>query len=222
MEGAIMKALKVTVAVVVGIVTTTAHAQPGPSPNMSFFVTSSSPGKGGDLGGLEGADRHCQDLARAVDAGSKTWRAYLSTQPTSGTQAVNAKDRIGSGPWYNSKGVEIATNLENLHSDSNKINKETALDEKGNPIPGRGDTPNHHDILTGSEHDGTAFSAGEDKTCHNWTSSTEGSAVGIPILLCCSLTGELYAGELPFILDRSRAAPGADAPIKQPVELHLA
>jgi hypothetical protein len=177
MEGAIMKALKVTVAVVVGIVTMTAHAQQEPSPNISFFVTSSSPGKGGDLGGLEGADRHCQDLARAVDAGSKTWRAYLSTQPTSGTQAVNAKDRIGSGPWYNSKGIEIAANLEDLHSDSNKINKETALDEKGNPIPGRGDTPNHHDILTGSEHDGTAFPAGEDKTCHNWTSSSEGSAV---------------------------------------------
>ena len=125
----------------------TAYAQQLPAPNMSFFVTSKSQGRGGDLGGLEGADRHCQALAEAVGAGSKTWRAYLSTQATNNAAVVNARDRIGTGPWYNSKGVQVAANLEELHSENfYKINKTTALDENGNFINGRGDTPNHHDI----------------------------------------------------------------------------
>ena len=129
---------------------TSAIAQQAP---MSFFVTSVGLGKGGDLGGLAGADNHCQSLAQAVGAGSKTWRAYLSTQ---GAGGVNAKDRIGNGPWVNAKGVQIAASVAELHSDKNKINKETALDEKGVIIKGRGDTPNQHDVLTGSQQDGTA------------------------------------------------------------------
>ena len=141
---------------------------------MSFFITSVGSGKGADLGGLEGADAHCQMLAEAAGAGSKTWRAYLST---SGDGAVNARDRIGSGPWANAKGVEIAANLDELHGDANKINKETALDESGNVVKGRGDQPNQHDILTGTQRDGTAFPAGEDRTCSNWSSSGEGSAM---------------------------------------------
>ena len=148
-----------------------ASAQDNP---MSFFVTSAGPGKGGDLGGLEGADAHCQALAEAAGAGGKTWRAYLST---SGEGAVNARDRIGSGPWVNAKGVEIAANVDELHAETNKINKETALDERGQPVKGRGDEPNQHDILTGSQRDGTAFAAGEDMTCGNWTSSGEGAAM---------------------------------------------
>ena len=141
---------------------------------MTFFVTSAGSGKGADLGGLEGADRHCQQLAQAAGAGSKTWRAYLSTQ---GSGAVNAKDRIGAGPWQNAKGDVIATNVADLHSPNNKIGKTTALTEKGAPVNGRGDTPNTHDILTGSQADGTAFAAGEDRTCRNWTSSGEGAAM---------------------------------------------
>lgn len=174
-----MKRIAPLIAVLLAVPATwTAEAQQAPSPNMSFFVTSTNLGKGGDLGGLEGADRHCQELAQAVGAGSKTWHAYLSTQPTNGAPAVNARDRIGTGPWYNAKGVEIAANLNELHSDNYyKINKTTALTEKGNFVNGRGDTPNQHDMLTGSQHDGTAFPAGEDKTCHNWTSSSEGSAI---------------------------------------------
>ena len=154
-----------------------AFALPGASAQdnpMSFFVTSAGPGKGGDLGGLEGADAHCQALAEAAGAGGKTWRAYLST---SGEGAVNARDRIGSGPWVNAKGVEIAANVDELHAETNKINKETALDERGQPVKGRGDEPNQHDILTGSQRDGTAFAAGEDMTCGNWTSSGEGAAM---------------------------------------------
>jgi hypothetical protein len=138
---------------------------------MSFFVTSVGLGKGGDLGGLAGADRHCQSLAQSAGAGGKTWRAYLSTQ---GTGGVNAKDRIGSGPWANAKGVQVAANAAELHSDQNKINKETALDEKGVVIKGRGDTPNQHDILTGSQQDGTAVAGPDDATCGNWTSSADG------------------------------------------------
>jgi hypothetical protein len=148
-----------------------AEAQDNP---MSFFVTSAGPGKGGDLGGLEGADAHCQALAEAAGAGGKTWRAYLST---SGEGGVNARDRIGSGPWVNAKGVEIAASVDELHAETNKINKETALDERGQPVKGRGDDPNQHDILTGSQRDGTAFAAGEDMTCGNWTSSGEGAAM---------------------------------------------
>lgn len=142
---------------------------------ISFFVTSSGSGKGADLGGLEGADKHCQTLAQGVGAGSKTWRAYLSTQ---GAGAVNARDRIGSGPWQNAKGVVIAKSVADLHGESNNLNKQTAITEKGDVVNGRGDTPNMHDILTGSQPDGTAFAAGEDRTCGNWTKSgADGAAV---------------------------------------------
>lgn len=143
---------------------------------MTFFITSVGLGKGGDLGGLAGADRHCQDLAQAAGAGSKTWRAYLSTQ---GPGAVNAKDRIGNGPWFNAKGVQIAANVADLHSDNNKLNKETAVDEKGITVKGRIDTPNQHDMLTGSQQDGTAFPGADDATCSNWTSSTDGKGSAI-------------------------------------------
>ncbi len=142
--------------------------------NMTFFVTSQGPGKGADLGGLAGADKHCQDLAASVGAGGKTWHAYLSTQ---GAGAVNARDRIGKGPWQNAKGVVIATSVEDLHSDGNKISKETALSEKGEAINGYGDKPNRHDILTGSKPDGTAFTDDADHTCKNYTSSTQGSVM---------------------------------------------
>jgi hypothetical protein len=141
--------------------------------NMSFFITSVGPGKGGDLGGLDGADKHCQALAQAAGAGGKTWRAYLSTQ---GPGAVNARDRIGKGPWQNAKGVVIAKDVAELHG-ANNLTKETALSEKGEVISGRGDQPNRHDILTGSQPDGTAFSGGDDRTCGNWTKSGEGSAM---------------------------------------------
>jgi len=141
---------------------------------MTFFITSNGPGKGGDLGGIEGADRHCQTLAQAAGAGGKTWKAYLSTQ---GANAVNAKDRIGRGPWQNAKGTVIAKDLADLHGASNNLNKDTALSEKGDVINGRGDTPNRHDILTGSQSDGTAFTGGDDRTCGNWTKSTAGTAM---------------------------------------------
>ena len=142
--------------------------------NMSFFITSAGPGNGANLGGLEGADRHCQTLAQGAGAGAKSWRAYLSTQ---GAGAVNARDRIGRGPWQNAKGEVIARDVADLHSDNNKITKQTALSEKGEPINGRGDTPNRHDILTGSQPDGTAFPADKDMTCGNWTKSGEGIAM---------------------------------------------
>jgi len=151
-----------------------AHAQQNA---MTFFVTSTGSGKGADFGGLAGADQHCQTLAEAAGAGNRTWRAYLSTQATDGQPAVNARDRIGAGPWQNAKGEVIARNVAELHSDANKINKQTALSEKGEPIKGRGDSPNEHDILTGSQADGTAFPPGEDRTCRNWTSSGEGTAM---------------------------------------------
>jgi hypothetical protein len=145
--------------------------------NMTFFVTSVGSGKGAGLGGLEGADRHCQSLAQAVGAGGKTWRAYLSTQATGGGTAVNARDRVGRGPWQNAKGVVIAKDVAELHG-ANNLTKQTAITEKGEVVKGRGDTPNTHDILTGSQPDGTAFAAGEDRTCGNWTKSgTEGAAM---------------------------------------------
>ena len=140
--------------------------------NMTFFVTSEGLGKGADLGGLAGADAHCQKLAGAAGTG-KTWRAYLSTQ---GAGAVNARDRIGKGPWVNAKGVTIAKDVAELHG-SNHLTKQTALSEKGDMINGRGDTPNRHDILTGSRADGTAFPADKDMTCKNYTSSTQGSVM---------------------------------------------
>ena len=151
-----------------------AQAQPAA---MTFFITSAGSGKGGDLGGLSGADQQCQSLAQAAGAGSHTWRAYLSTQAASGQPAVNARDRIGRGPWKNVKGEVIATSVDDLHGANNKLNKQTALTEKGQPINGRGDQPNMHDILTGSQPDGTAFAAGEDRTCKNWTSSSDGAAM---------------------------------------------
>ena len=144
---------------------------------MTFFITSAGPGKGADLGGLEGADRLCQSLAQAAGAGSHTWHAYLSTQAAGGAPAVNARDRIGKGPWQNAKGQVIAQNVDDLHSASNKIGKQTALNEKGETVNGRGDTPNRHDIMTGSQPDGRAFPAGDDKTCGNWTKSGQGTAV---------------------------------------------
>src|SRR5438132_690083 len=135
-----------------------ASAQQAPSAtSMSFFVTSVGPGKGGNLGGLLGADRHCQMLAMNAGAGNKTWHAYLSENGSAGHPSINARDRIGTGPWYNAKGVLIASSVADLHSDKNNINKMTALTEKGDMLPGRGDTPNKHDILTGSQPDGTAY-----------------------------------------------------------------
>lgn len=140
---------------------------------MTFFITSTSMGKGGDLGGLAGADKHCQDLAQAAGAGGKTWHAYLSTQ---GAGAVNAKDRIGKGPWVNAKGVTVAKDVADLHSANNALNKQNSLSEKGEPINGRGDTPNRHDIITGSQADGTAFTGADDRTCGNYTKSTGAGA----------------------------------------------
>jgi hypothetical protein len=146
--------------------------------NASFFLTSNGIGNGGNLGGLAGADNHCQTLAQAAGFGApKTWRAYLSTQAADGAPAVNARDRIGKGPWQNAKGVVIAKDVADLHSAGNNLTKQTALSEKGEVINGRGDTPNRHDVLTGSQGDGTAFAPGEDRTCKNWTSSTQGSAM---------------------------------------------
>jgi hypothetical protein len=146
-------------------------------PNMSFFITSAGSGNGADLGGLAGADKICQSLAQSAGAGGKTWHAYLSTQATGGAAAVNAKDRIGHGPWQNAKGVVVAKDVADLHGSSNNLTKQTALTEKGTVVNGRGDTPNTHDILTGSQADGTAFAAGEDKTCGNFTKSGADGAV---------------------------------------------
>lgn len=145
--------------------------------DMTFFVTSVGSGKGADLGGLAGADRHCQTLAEAAGTTGKTWRAYLATQTEGGTAAVNARDRIGPGPWQNAKGVVIAKDVATLHGDANNLTKETALTEKGEVVKGRGDQPNQHDILTGTQPDGTAFPPGEDRTCGNWTRSGPEGAV---------------------------------------------
>ena len=150
-----------------------AQDKPG---QLSFFITSAGPGDGANLGGVAGADAHCQKLAGAAGAGNRQWRAYLSTQSADGKPAVNARDRIGKGPWFNAKGEKISDNLDELHSDTNNLTKQTQLTEKGEVVNGRGDTPNRHDILTGSQLDGTAFPAGADKTCGNWTSAAEGSA----------------------------------------------
>ena len=152
---------------------------------MSFFITSVGSGKGADLGGLAGADAHCQKLAAAsgaAGAGGKAWRAYLSVAPTFGSASapavpsVNARDRVGNGPWFNAKGQLIARDLAHLHN-GNNLSKETALDEKGAVVKGRGDTPNEHDILTGSRADGTAFAPQQDTTCGAWTKSGDGSAI---------------------------------------------
>ncbi|WP_046862991.1 hypothetical protein [Microvirga massiliensis] len=178
MSGAKALGIAASAALVLSVAGSIAQAQDSAgAANMTFFVTSVGSGKGADLGGLEGADRHCQNLAQAVGAGGKTWRAYLSTQATGGGTAVNARDRIGRGPWQNAKGVVIAKDVAELHG-ANNLTKQTAITEKGEIVKGRGDTPNTHDILTGSQPDGTAFAAGEDRTCGNWTKSgTEGAAM---------------------------------------------
>ncbi|MFZ0763512.1 lectin [Bradyrhizobium sp.] len=147
------------------------------SANTTFFVTSAGPGNGANLGGLDGADKHCQTLAAAAGAGARTWHAYLSTQAADGKPAVSARDRIGKGPWQNSKGVVVAKDVADLHSASNNLSKQTSLSEKGEVINGRGDAPNRHDALTGSQPDGTAFAGSDDRTCKNWTSSTQGAAM---------------------------------------------
>ena len=170
--------------VVLGVYLVEAQQPPQAPPQpMSFFVTSVGLGNGANLGGLAGADRHCQALASAAGAGTKTWHAYLSTSASGGQAAVNARDRIGSGPWYSAKGARIAQNVGDLHGDTieqarlgNNINKTTAISEKGEPIKGAGDTPNQHDILTGSQPDGRAYTDGADHTCGNWTSGAAGTA----------------------------------------------
>lgn len=170
----------------VGSITALTQQPPAgqPAAPMGFFITSVGSGKGGDLGGLAGADKHCQDLAAAVGAGSRTWRAYLSTSAAGGQKAVNARDRIGTGPWHNAKGELIAKDVADLHGDverdRNNVQKLSALTEKGEVVTGRGDTPNRHDILTGSTSDGRAPSGTEDQSCSNWTSSatTGGAIVG--------------------------------------------
>ena len=156
-----------------GVLVTLGGAALAQQSGMTFFVTSAGAGKGANFGGLAGADRHCQALATAVGAGNRTWRAYLSAQ---GSPAVNARDRIGKGPWQNVKGVVVARNVAELHG-TNNLTKATALNEKGGVVNGRGDSPNQHDILTGSQPDGTAFAAGDDRTCGNWTKSGEGAAM---------------------------------------------
>jgi len=157
--------------------------QKGPPPPMSFFVTSAGGGKGANLGGLAGADAICQRLAEGAGAGSRTWHAYLSTSAAGDKPGVNARDRIGQGPWYNAKGQPVAKSLSDLHGDTleqaragNTLTRATALTEKGDPVKGFGDTPNQHDILTGSQPDGTAYTDGADHTCGNWTSEGTGSA----------------------------------------------
>jgi hypothetical protein len=148
-----------------------------PANPMTFFVTSAGPGKGADLGGLAGADAHCQKLAAAVGAGNHTWRAYLSTSATASSPAANARDRIGKGPWRNAKGEGIANDIEQLHDD-NMVTKQTALNEKGGIVNGRGDQPNTHDMLTGSSPDGRALGGDKDMTCGNWTkNTTDGAAM---------------------------------------------
>jgi hypothetical protein len=165
--------LAATAAGVLLIAASAAHAQ---AANTSFFVTSVGIGNGANLGGLAGADNHCQTLAQAAGAAAKTWHAYLSTQAADGKAGENARDRIGKGPWQNAKGVVIAKDVAELHG-ANNLTKQTALTEKGDVNNGRGDTPNRHDMLTGSQADGTAFAAAEDRTCKNWTSSTQGAAM---------------------------------------------
>jgi hypothetical protein len=146
--------------------------------NTTFFLTSNGVGNGGNLGGLAGADNHCQTLAQAAGFGApKTWHAYLSSQAADGKAAENARDRIGKGPWQNVKGTVVAKDVADLHSANNNLTKETSLTEKGEVSNGVGDKPNRHDVLTGSQPDGTAFAGSDDRTCKNWTSSTQGAAM---------------------------------------------
>ena len=181
--------MKIISAVVVAVAFTASHLsgqQPAagqqPQQPMGFFITSVGPGDGGNLGGLAGADAHCQRLAQAVGAASRTWRAYLSTTAGGGQPAVNARDRIGNGPWYNARGALIAWTIADLHGDihrdRNSINKEYALNEKGEQVKGRGDQPNQHDILTGSDsHGRSMLGSAANTTCNNWTSNSTGSAM---------------------------------------------
>lgn len=161
--------VSVAAALVLGVASVVQAQQAG----MTFFITSAGPGRGADLGGLAGADKLCQTVAASAGAGAKTWRAYLSTQ---GAGAVNARDRIGPGPWQNAKGVVIAKSVDELHG-ANNLTKQTALNEKGEMVNGGGDSPNRHDILTGSTPDGRAPAGDQDMTCGNWTKSGEGAAI---------------------------------------------
>ena len=179
-----MKALSVVTAVLVSAGMTSAFAQDKPKAamkkgggDMSFFVTSVGKGNGADLGGLEGADAHCNALAKAAGSKRTTWKAYLSTTAPGGDEGVNARERIGKGPWRNAKGVVVAANVAQLHSAKNNLTKQTALTEKGEVITGSGDTPNQHDVLTGSDPQGMFSTAGGDTNCGNWSKSGEGSAI---------------------------------------------
>jgi hypothetical protein len=164
----------VTAAALLGLGLAAGQAQQA---GMTFFVSSVGSGKGADLGGLDGADAHCAALAKAAGATASTWHAYLSTTEPGGAAGVNARDRIGKGPWINAKGVTIAKSVDDLHSPNNNVNKQTALTEKGDVVPGRGDQVNTHDILTGSDPQGMFSTAGGDTTCGNWTKSGDGSAI---------------------------------------------
>src|SRR5215510_1202545 len=154
-----------------------AQTPPPQFPNMTFFITSTSGPDGANFGGIEGADKHCQDLAAKAGAGGKTWRAYLSTQAEAGKPAINARDRIGKGPWVNTEGQEVAASVEELHSDKSKIDVEIGRSENGRRIPGRLFVVNQHDILTGSTEDGRALPADKDMTCGNWTKNGDGAAM---------------------------------------------
>jgi hypothetical protein len=175
MKSTIGVLVAVVAAAAIGIHVVRAQQTTAASAKMSFFITSVGSGNGANLGGLSGADAHCAKLASAAGVGTRQWRAYLSTQAAGSTPAVNARDRIGSGPWFNAKGVQIAASVAELHSDKNNLTKETQLTEKGGIVNGRGDQPNQHDILTGSQLDGSAFPAGADKTCSNWSSQADGT-----------------------------------------------
>ena len=172
-----MLAFRLPLALATAFLTTTAPTSPASQPDMSFFLTSVGSSNGAALGGLEGADKHCATLAETAGVRGKTWRAYLSQQALDGKSVAHARDRIGRGPWKNAKGIIVATGVDDLHSDNNKLSKENSITEKGMPVNGRGDTPNMHDILTGSTLDGRASTDAGDSSCKNWTSSGEGAAL---------------------------------------------
>jgi hypothetical protein len=172
MKSQITTRIALTAAAVLALAGCQAVPEADPPSPMSFFVTSTGGGNGADLGGLAGADAHCQTLAELAGSGQRTWRAYLSTNAANGGTVVHARDRIGKGPWKNANGVVVANSVEELHGNNN-LNKQTALTERGEVVNGRGDTPNQHDVLTGSTADGRAA----DATCGNWTQSGEGSAI---------------------------------------------
>ena len=179
-KGSKSRSLTLAAASVLGTALALGACATGGSPlpsDMTFFVTSVNPGKGGDLGGLVGADMYCQQLAGSVGAGRRTWHAYLSNSAMNGQAAINARDRIGNGPWQNAKGAVIANSVDELHSAGNRMSKQTDLTEKGAVISGRGDDVNMHDMLTGSTAEGRAFEGDQDMTCGNWTKSSGGSAM---------------------------------------------